>query len=275
MKNPSEPIVIHITNKSNETQKNISIFSNENNQIEITSGIKDVSIKTVLEGLKKNKNKIGLSYFCSANEENCLNLLFINNKYSTRIITVDPPPDVNSEIIKLIIPIKESFRLDLASDFSIGRIYPNSSIKLQFNYIEPTLKKDVSIHFTTKGQTVEEINKKYDDYFTVTKPPLFDFSESTYQRTVLHHCFLPEKTVKEKGFPNEIYDNILHSISEHKICWFGISGEGLGLVWDRRYMLENLKKTNGLAVFIGEIKEGVLEEFNLVKELEIDYLHIP
>jgi hypothetical protein len=39
-------------------------------------------------------------------------------------------------------------------------------------------------------------------------------------------------------------------------------------------MLENLAKLNGLAVFIGEIKEGVLEELELAKELGLDILLI-
>jgi hypothetical protein len=135
------------------------------------------------------------------------------------------------------------------------------------------MKTDISIHFTIKGQTVSEINEKFDKYIKENQETLpFDFSEPTTPRTILHHCFLPEKMVKEKGFSTEIYDDILHSISEHKVCWYGTSD--YGLVWDRRYMLENLSKLNGLAVFIGEIKEGVLEELELAKELGLDVLLI-
>ncbi len=136
------------------------------------------------------------------------------------------------------------------------------------------MKTDVSIHFTTKGQTVEEINKKLDQYFRENQHKLlFDFSESTTPRSILHHCFLPEKLVIEKGFTTEIYDDILHSISENKVCWYGTSD--YGLVWDRLLMLENLKKLNGVAIFIGEVKEGVLEEFNIVKDLDIEHILIP
>ena len=137
----------------------------------------------------------------------------------------------------------------------------------------PLVKTDISIHFTIKGQTIAEINEKLDKYITENQGTLpFDFSESTTPRSILHHCFLPEKLVIEKGFSTEIYDDILHSISEHKVCWYGTSD--YGLVWDRRYMLENLAKLNGLAVFIGEIKEGVQEELEIAKELGIDVLLI-
>jgi hypothetical protein len=59
------------------------------------------------------------------------------------------------------------------------------------------MKKDISIHFTIKGQTVSEINEKLDKYIRDNKETLpFDFSEPTTPRTILHHCFLPEKIVK-------------------------------------------------------------------------------
>ena len=92
---------------------------------------------------------------------------------------------------------------------------------------------DVSIHFTIKGQSVEFINQKLDRFITDNQKQLqFDFSESTDPRSVLHHCFLPEKVVEEKGFSTEIYDEILNPLAEHHICWYGMSGE-LGLVGDR------------------------------------------
>ena len=136
------------------------------------------------------------------------------------------------------------------------------------------MKTDVSIHFTTKGQTVEEINKKFNDYIDNNQGNLpFDFSEKTEPRSVLHHCFLPEKMVKEKGFSNDIYEDILHPTSENKVCWFGTSD--YGLEWDRLLMLENLAKLKGVAVFIGEIKEGVAEEYKIVQDLGIEVLLIP
>lgn len=135
------------------------------------------------------------------------------------------------------------------------------------------MKTDVSIHFTTKGQTVEEINKKFNDYIDNNQETLpFDFSERTEPRSILHHCFLPEKLIIEKGFDTAIYDDILHPISENKVCWFGTSD--YGLEWDRLLMLENLAKLKGIAVFIGEIKEGVADELKIVQKLGIEYLLI-
>jgi len=135
------------------------------------------------------------------------------------------------------------------------------------------MKRDVSIHFTIKEQSVSLINDKFLKFIDDNQATLsFDFSERTTPRTMLHHCFLPEKMVIEKGFSNEVYEEILDRITEHKICWYGTSD--YGLAWDRQYMLENLAKLNGLAIFIGEIKEGVLEELELAKELGIDILLI-
>lgn len=136
------------------------------------------------------------------------------------------------------------------------------------------MKTDVSIHFTTKGQTVQEINTKFNEYIRSNQESLpFDFSEKTEPRSILHHCFLPEKIVKEKGFATDIYEDILHPTSENKVCWFGTSD--YGLEWDRRLMLENLAKLKGVSVFIGEIKEGVSEELKLAEELGIETLLIP
>lgn len=134
------------------------------------------------------------------------------------------------------------------------------------------MKTDVSIHFTIKGQSVNDLNDKLNNYIFKNEIP-FDFSERTEPRSILHHCFLPEAIVKEKGFSTDIYDIILDPMSEHKVCWYDASG--LGLVWDRRYMLENLAKLNGVAIFIGEIKEGVSDEYALAKELGIECILIP
>lgn len=136
------------------------------------------------------------------------------------------------------------------------------------------MKTDVSIHFTTKGQTIEDLNRKFNDYISQNQDTLpFDFSEKSNPRTVLHHCFLPETIVQERGWSNDIYDTILHPTSEHKVCWYGVSG--YGLAWDRTLMLENLSKLNGVAVFIGDIVDGVKNEYDLCVLMNIDILLIP
>ena len=89
------------------------------------------------------------------------------------------------------------------------------------------MKTDISIHFTTKGQDINGLNLKLDKWFTENQETLpFDFSERTEPRSVLHHCFLPESLVKEKGFSNEIYDVLLSSLAEDRVCWYGTSPFG-------------------------------------------------
>jgi len=145
-------------------------------------------------------------------------------------------------------------------------------------------KYDVSIHFSIKNQSIELITKKFNDWCDESNSLPFDFSERSYEisnfqmrhtepRSVLHHCFLPKRVVLEKGLPEDILD-FLDMISENIICWQGTSMDGDSLCWDRRLMLENLKKVNGIAIFIGEITGGVNDEFEIVKELGIDHVII-
>lgn len=137
-------------------------------------------------------------------------------------------------------------------------------------------KYDFSIHFTIKGQTCEEIEKKIRAWEqSENYDGQFDDDESDGEiRTVMHHCFLQERVIKEKGFSTEIID-MLDMLCDDVICWNGVSGEELGLVWDRTYMLENIKKLNGVSIFVGEIKEGVLEEFETAKRLGVECILIP
>lgn len=154
--------------------------------------------------------------------------------------------------------------------------YQDKWYSLQNGEVSPlnTLKTDVSIHFTIKEQDVKELNKKFDDWIEQNKDNLlFDFSEKTTPRSVLHHCFLPEKDLEAKGLSTEVYDDLLHLTTEYKVCWHGTSPYGLG--WDRMFMLENIKKLNGLSIFIGEIKDGVLEEYEKAQELAIECILIP
>ena len=133
---------------------------------------------------------------------------------------------------------------------------------------------DISVHFTPKVHTITEINQKLDAYIKEKGDYLqFDFSEPTTPHTTLHHCFLPEQVVKDNNFSTEIYDDFLHPLSEHKVCWFGTSG--MGITWDRIYMLENIHKLGGISLFIGDIVEGVETEYKLASELGINIIHIP
>ena len=132
------------------------------------------------------------------------------------------------------------------------------------------MKLDVSIHFQTDSQSVEEVRRKLYSHIDKTELP-FDFGER--ERTILHHCFLPEKELQNRNIDTNIYEEIFKEFAEFHICWYGLSP--YGLVWDRQLMLENLKKVNGIALFIGEITGGVEKELKLCKELDIEFILIP
>lgn len=138
------------------------------------------------------------------------------------------------------------------------------------------MKTDVSIHFSIKGQTPEDLAKKLDAYCSGEnlKNPKFDFSERAdgAPRNVLHHCFFLDEVTKQ-GMPIEVY-HILDTFSEDSVCWYGTSG--LGITWDRRLMLENLKKIGGIAIFLGDINAiSVIEEYKIAMEQGIECIMIP
>ena len=142
------------------------------------------------------------------------------------------------------------------------------------------MKKDISIHFTTKGQTLSELDEKLQNFISANVENLpFDFSEPTSPRSILHHCFLREEDLKYLGFTPPILEVIndthdfLGSISDDIVRWKGTSN--MEVVWDRRYMLENIAKLKGYSIFLGEVKEGVEDELKIAQELGIDIILIP
>jgi len=59
--------------------------------------------------------------------------------------------------------------------------------------------KDYSVHFTLKGQTLEQIKEAFD---------ILLMTESLVKETddVLHHCFLPRIVVEQRGWTTEVLD---------------------------------------------------------------------
>lgn len=110
---------------------------------------------------------------------------------------------------------------------------------------------DFSLHFTIKGQSVEEIKQAFADFVV---------DQHFYPNVgIMHHCFLPRKIVTEKGFPTELVD-FLDEVTPRNVCW----NDGITDIHDHRLsMIQHMTATNGLAIFIGEIKEGVAEELDL------------
>ena len=138
-------------------------------------------------------------------------------------------------------------------------------------------KYDVSIHFTLKNQTIEEVERKFDDWLKSDKYiGQFDFSENDIDnepRNILHHCFLSKEKVIVRNIGMEVWD-FLDTISEHIVCWSGVGDEHMGITWDRIYMLQNIKKVDGIAVFIGDIIDGVAEEYAICQDQKIDCIVI-
>ncbi len=138
-------------------------------------------------------------------------------------------------------------------------------------------KYDLSIHFTLKSQTVEQVDEKFSKWLDSDNyQGQFDFSENDEEepRNVLHHCFLPKEKVIARKIGTEVWD-FLDTISEHIICWNGVWNDGDSLYWDRRLMLENIQKSNGISIFIGDIIDGVKEEYDIAQELGIECIVIP
>jgi hypothetical protein len=154
-------------------------------------------------------------------------------------------------------------------------------------------KYDISIHFQTKTNSVSEIDKKLQKWIdSKNYNGIFDERELEYiegtvnmrytePRTTLHHCFLREEDLKSLNLPEEkvkiIYEtfDFLGSLCEDRVQWKGTSSFGDALCWDRRYMLENIKKCNGVSLFIGEIIDGVKEEYDTAVEIGVDIILIP
>jgi hypothetical protein len=123
--------------------------------------------------------------------------------------------------------------------------------------------KDFSLHFSTKNQDLEVLKKRYYDFDAETlenDSALVSELLGDEDDLVLHHCFMPEKA-KETGV-----QDFLDTVCEEIVCWFGSS---VSVEHSRYTMLRNLKRVGGVAIFLGEIKDGVKHEHELAKSLDI------
>lgn len=118
--------------------------------------------------------------------------------------------------------------------------------------------QDVSIHFTLKGQSLDDVKTKLTEWFkSESGKKRVDLSDKD---TVLHHCFLSRKEVLELGFSTDVVD-YLESLCGNMVNWKYVSDS---LHKSRELMLENLKRLDGLAIFVGDIVDGVFEEYDIV-----------
>jgi hypothetical protein len=146
--------------------------------------------------------------------------------------------------------------------------------------------KNLSIHFTISGQTIEQVRELYKKF--VTKHPELSLSLGGYTEKeanalsekpmsersdkdvpldsyhVAHHCFLPKNLLEKKGRPLDVplfFESIEGTPS---VCWYG--NTDLGIERDREAMIRNIKLSNGICVFLGKIEGGVQIEKDLAEK---------
>lgn len=111
----------------------------------------------------------------------------------------------------------------------------------------------ISIHWTPKGQDVDEFEKNV----------AFIAGVCSAQDVHLIHGFMTREMVEEKGFPQTINDALDR--------WF----PGHESVWKDGVLNRNLLSCGqDVAFVIGELKEGVLEEYKMLKQHQIQVLFL-
>jgi len=123
--------------------------------------------------------------------------------------------------------------------------------------------KDFTLHFTVKGQNISDIERVFEN----ADLPFHNDLTSIQ----LHHCFLTKEEVIQKGFSTSVVD-MLERCSDNIICW-NKSSETLFNA--RANMITTVNRAHGTAIFIGDIIEGVLEEYNLAEQSGINIIKIP
>lgn len=115
----------------------------------------------------------------------------------------------------------------------------------------------VSIHFTPKGQNVQELIKKTKDAITVLK--------ATGEPLHIYHAFLTEKHCKQLGLPLDIvkmFDSFVDEYtSVHAFDGEEYNATKARLEVFRAITLCDFDDLARVSLFIGEIKEGVLDEY--------------
>lgn len=128
---------------------------------------------------------------------------------------------------------------------------------------------DFSIHFTLKEQSLDSIKEKLRKWYCENVGTI-DLTSKDRQ-TVMHHCFLPREIVIENAYSTSLVD-MLDTITKTQVRWYNAGIEGL--TESRWRMFENLKRVGGVAIFIGDIKEGVKEELEIANEKCIPVIHV-
>jgi len=128
-------------------------------------------------------------------------------------------------------------------------------------------KLDASIHFTTRFQDFKELTDKLDKWLEENKYTINLVDTPNFAR--LHHCFLRRSEVERLGYSTKVIDYLSKF---HCISWSGASEKDL--LTDRADMLANLKRLNGVAIFLGDLSGGVSEELSLAELIGVDIIKI-
>lgn len=124
--------------------------------------------------------------------------------------------------------------------------------------------KNISIHFTPKGQDLKELIKKAEDIIAILRTCDTDL--------IIHHAFLTRKQCEDKGFSCEIPD----MFDRFRSLGIRIVENECGIYnpTEAREEVYATMKHAPIAFFIGEIKEGLLEEYSMMITSDIECIHI-
>lgn len=121
---------------------------------------------------------------------------------------------------------------------------------------------EISLHFTLKDQELTVIQD------TLNNEPAFNTIKA---KSNLNHCFLSLQEVITRELPIDVIE-YLNSVADTTTEWFVDMDS---LPEQREAMLNHIKDSNGIAIFVGDVVDGVLEEWNICMEKNISVLHIP
>lgn len=175
-----------------------------------------------------------------------------------------PYPHADNPNNAIVEPTADTYQKNLHK--SIGKLPLGTKYSIGQYTVSGAICPLVSVHFTTKGQSFESLNVLLAKLATTCQPN-FEFTEGT----VVLHTFLPKDTVIAKGYGTDIYDKLLDPYFPMQYCFY-VEG---ALEDSRINTLRTIKESNGCAIFIGNITEGVKIEYDLAIEMGVRVLHFP
>lgn len=150
----------------------------------------------------------------------------------------------------------------IASKWSNHKTNQGNVVVLPPDYI------DFSLHFTLKDQKLEDIKEKFNNWLdNTTVLNLDDFPD----QTTLRHCFMDADTIKKKKLSTDLID-FLDELGVDQKRYYNMSKD---IAQNRELMFDDLHQVGGVAIFVGKLTEGVLEEFNIAHRIGIHCILIP